>query len=394
MNIWNKVFLGIIIITAITVVALATVERKIRGTGQKKIDTLAKQIDETDGKIATIFSGTAPTKPSAEKSPSEWGLNEIKGKNIERFNERGRAWFGCIVRKADEITLPPALLQVEAQLIITEPFMANDTGAVVVPDQLRGIVYVFEEGGENNAGSFLGRFRVISDAPTPTKFRDNEGNEKGGYQVTLTTADPISDQEIDQILDASKSRWALYMTPPVDRVAGIFNKLTVEEQQAIPEEFLQPRPMPELSDEEIEGLDPKVVELWKLYRTTIDDPESESGREFAAALDWLYQQRSSLHRLIADAESDIATYKAAEEKNQIENEKLEEDCVLEEKRVAAMNVQRDHVKTLLEQYDAEINKIALQIEKLQVLGPAYVAKIAEYQLKAVEQIEAKVNSPK
>ena len=397
MNIWNKVFLGIIIITAITVVVLASIERKIRGTGQKTVDTLAKKIDETDGKITKIVSGTAPTKLSVDKSPSEWGLNELRGITRERFNERGRAWFGCIVRGVNEITLPPALFQVEAQIIITSPFLANETGVatdVIVPDQLRGIVYAFEEGEAHNAVAFLGRFRVTSDAPTPTKFSDNENNEKNGYQITLTTADPISDQEIDQILDASKSRWALYLTPPVDRVARLIDQLSDEEKQAIPEELRQPRPMPELTPEEKEGQDPKVVEAWEQYRKTMDDPESALGRDLAAALNWYYEQRSSLNRHIEIAQSDIATYKAAEEKNQIENEKLEGDCVREEKRVEAMNVQRDHVKTLLEQYEAEVNKITLQIEKLQAMGAAYAAKIAEYQLKAVEKIEAQANSPK
>ena len=397
MNVWNKVFLGIIIVTAIAVVVLASVEMKIRSTGLTFVDKLEKSIEEKAASITKIITGRDPKNPSAV-NPS---LEEIRGQNILRFDERGRVWFGCRVRSASEITLPPALTQVEAQVILTSPFVPNETGIetdVVVPENLKGIVYVFEvfESSDETGvftvqepGTFLGRFRVET-LPSPTKFPDDEGNEKNGFQVTLITADPISDQEIDRILDAIKSQWALYLTPPVDRGKGIFDQLTEEEKQIFPEELLeqfQARTMPELTEEETEGQSSEVIEMWNTIRAAMDDPESESGRNFSMALDWLYLQLNSLRRTIEIVESDIETYKAADEKAKIENEKLENDCLLEEKRVEAMNVQREHVKALKEQYDAEVNKMALQSEKLQTLIATYAAKIAEYQLKVVEKIE-------
>ena len=392
MNIWNKVFLGVIIATAIGVVVLASVEMKIRGVGQRHIDSLKQRIEKTDADIARIHAGTAPTKATDEKSPSEWSFEELRNILRERYQERGRAWFGCIISDLSERTLPPALLQVIAQIIITGPLTTGETGAeteTVPPEHLRGIVYVFEEG---NNGTFLGRFTVDS-VPTPTPFRDDEGNQKNGYRVTLVSSDHISDEEIEQIFEASEAasaRWAIYLTPPVDRISGIFDKLTDEEKQMIPEEFaekFQPRPMAELTDEEKEGADPNVVAIWEKIRATIDNPEAEAAQDFALMLDWLYQRRSGLLRDIKVAESDIATYNTAEEQTKAENEKLTADCVLEETRVGAMNIQRDAVMGQLEQYQAEINSIELQIEKIQALNEAYVAKIAEYQTKAVEEME-------
>jgi hypothetical protein len=66
--------------------------------------------------------------------------------------------------------------------------------------------------------------------------------------------------------------------------------------------------------------------------------------------------------------------------------------VLEEKRTAAMETQRDVVQAVLEQYKAEIDKLTLQMEKLQTLTAMYVAKITEYQLKVVEKLEAQVKN--
>lgn len=397
MNVWNKVFLGIIIVTSIAVVVLASLEMHIRGTGSVYVAKLAKDIANTDDKITKIVVGTTPAKPSVEKQRDAYSIEELRGVTTARFFERGRAWFGCQVRKVNPITLPPALTQVEAQVIITSPFVPNETGIktdVVIPENLKGVVYVFEEVNERKIGTFLGRFRVDT-VPTQTKFRDSEEIEKNGFQVTLITVDPIGEGEIDQILEADKSHWAIYMTPPVDRVAGIFDQLTEEEKSMFPEEVLkafQPRTLPPLTEEEKEGEPGNVVAMWEQYRKTMDDPESELARDFAIALNWFYQQQSELGRIIVTTESDIATYRTAVEKAQIENEQLEADCIHEEKRVAAMNVQREHVKTLNGQYGAEFDKMTLQMEKLQAFAAACAAKITECQLKVAEKIEKQANA--
>jgi len=386
MNIWNKVFLGVIFASAVAVVVLASVERKIRDTGQRHIDSLEQRIEKAGDDIARIVAGT----------PTESSFEELRGRLRERYYERGRAWFGCIVANLDEGILPPAMQQVIAQVIITGPRdeSGNETDAVI-PEHLRGIVYVFAEGGESEAGTFLGRFNVDSE-PIQTPFRDSEGNQRTGYRVTLITADPVSDNEIEQIFDASRARWAIYMTPPLDRIAGIFDQLSEEEMQMIPEELkqrFQPRPVPELTEEEKDGVPSNVIAIWEKVRASIDDPEAEAALDFAAMLDWLYQRRSGLLRDIEVAESNIATFKVAEENEKAENEKLEADGILEEKRVEAMNVQRDAVKAQLEEYQAEVDRELLQVEELQRRNATLVAIITEYQVMAVETIEGQAATP-
>jgi len=401
MNIWNKVFLGVIFITAIAIFVLGAVNFHISNTGQKKIADLKKKIAESDDKFAKIVHGTAPDKHSLDKPVSALGIDELRGLLRGRYDERGRAWFGCMVAGMEGNEISPTNPQpgaqglplVTAQIIITSPFAPSETGAatdVVMPETLKGVVYVFEEKeGSEGAGPFLGRFHVDSE-PTATKFPDSDGNEKNGWRIKLITLDSISEREINQIFAASKSRWAIYLIPPVDRVTGIFDQLTEEEKKMIPEELLkkfQPRPMPELTDEEKDGVNSQVIALWEKYRQNMDDPESELGQDFSVVLDWLYQQRSHLNRDIKIAESDIKAYETSEEKNKAENQKMDADCVLEEKRVKAMDIQGGAVKTLFTQYEAERNRIALFIEKLQTLIAAYAAEITNAQLLAVEKIE-------
>ena len=392
MNIWNNVFLVLIFITSIAVVALTSVEFQIRNTGQKTIADLEKKIEDTKGKITKIDDGAAPLKLLPEKAFSDLGFEEIRGVLRVRLVERGRAWFGSVVDRVDEKTLPPALPQVEARVIITEPFEEGETtDTVVMPATLRGIVYVFEEennSDENIAGVFLGRFNVNSE-PIAAKFTDNEGNEKNGWRITMVTIDPISEKEIEQI-KISKSRWAIYMTPPVDRFLGVFNQLTDEEMQTIPDEIrekFQLRPMPELATEDLEGLDPRVVEIWKKYREEMDDPESERTQDYSTLLVWLYQQRNSLNREMEMIESYIKTHEEATKKNEENNKKLKSDCDLEEKRVTAMTQQRDAVGKLCEEYAAENNKQAALIETLHAQSKEYIDGIMDAQLKVIKKIE-------
>jgi hypothetical protein len=392
MNIWNKVFLGVIFVAAIAVTVLASVEFHIRNTGQKKVADLERHIEKTDGEIAKIYHGLAPLNLLPDKSPSDWSFEEIRNAAFERYYERGRVWFDCNVDRINESTLPPALQQVEVQVIIAKP-LPEGADEVVMPETLKGVVYVFElvkkEEGENSEtvpGTFLGRFTVDSE-PTKTNFFDEARNQKDGWRVNLVTADPISDDEIERIFDAvevRKSRWAIYLTPPVDRVTGMFSQLTAEERQAIPKELRDrflPRPLPEPND--TEGAEPGM--------NAHEIEPIQSFVAMSAMLDWLYQRRSTLNRDIEVAKSDIRTYETAWEKNEAENKKLENDGILEEKRRVEMEKQRDVVKDLVGQYEAEANRITLQIEKLQAHAKAYIDGIEDAHSKAAKKIEERTN---
>ena len=438
MNIWNKVFLGLIFAMAIAVVVLASAEFHIRNTGLRTIKKLNEDIVKTDTDIARIAAGTKPMELSPDKSPSELGFDELRGHIREHSAERGRAWFGCIVAEFDGNKLRQSSPVAEVEIIVTSPFAPSEAGVptdVVPPETLRGVVYVFREGAKDDLGdpgTFLGRFNVGNELKT-RPFLDDEGNEKLGYRITLVSTDLINDDEVEQIFEACNSRWTIYTAPPVDRVAGIFDRLTEEEKQAIPEDMwavFQPRPVPELAEEdieyirglELEGLDvsdldsrtselleraveiverdrntmdtawtqtrDKVIAIWKRYQAVMDDSEAELAQDFSAALDSLHKQRSRLYRNIQSAQSDIGMYETSGDKARAESEALKTQLIpLEEKRVANMEVQRNEVKSLLAQYNGETTGSRLRIEKLQALAEAYIAAITDIQVKAAEKIE-------
>ena len=369
MNIWNKVFLGIIFVASIVIVVFGAIELKIRNTGQKHIAQKEKEIADKESAITKIIEGTTPAKLLVDKEVPEWGYEELRNKVLELYSERGRAWQGCIVASIAENTRLPALRRVEAQVIITGPPDGRgiETDAAS-PGVLRGVVYIFREEYEDNACTFLGRFNVEGE-PTTTMFRDQEGNQRNGFRVTLITVDPISEEEIETIFEASQSRWALYMTLPINhRVAGVFDRL----------------------EEEHGGIDPNVLAVWERHRDKMDDSEAQYARDYSSLLYWLYRQRSGTYRAINITKDDIETYRVAEEKTKAENEKLTADCILEEKRRDAMEVQRNAVKNLLEEYEKETAQYILQIEKFKAMSAAYVAAITEAQLRVVEKIEHRV----
>jgi len=145
--------------------------------------------------------------------------------------------------------------------------------------------------------------------------------------------------------------------------------------------------MPELTEEDLEGLDPRVVEVWQQYRNEMDDPESELALDYATLLDWLYRQRNSRIREIEIVESYIQTHEEATKKNEENNKKLGEDCSLEEKRRVAMTLQLEAVKKLYERYVEENNEQALLIESLQAQSKEYIDGIMNAQIQVIRKIE-------
>ena len=357
MNIWNKVFLGVISVAAIAVAILATVEFHVRNTGLRVIATLEDRTSDAENRIARIHRGAAPARPTAEKAIADLSLEELRGLVRGHYDERGRAWRGCFIAASEVRELPPALEQVVAQIVLTGPLVPDAAGAltsVAAPDSLRGVVYVFEESNaieedrdSSGGAAFLGRFTVAG-TPVSTNFFDNDGNQVSGWRVTLITSDPLNNVEISRIgeasgrarLDRRQTSWAIYLAPPM-----------------------------------------------------LNDPDDESAQDFANMLDWLYRQRSNAIRDITVITAAIAAYDGALAQAIAENEILvRQDIPLEEKRVEAMETQRNAVATLLAQYEAEVARLESQIEELRTLLGTLVAGITEAQLQAAERIEEQVRS--
>ncbi|MDR3182331.1 MAG: hypothetical protein LBT89_05310 [Planctomycetaceae bacterium] len=361
MNIWNKVFIAGVIVLAIVILVLGAAEMKIRGTGLKTTDALQEKIDRTEADIAQIKDGSSPKKKLTEKSGTELSFEELRSKLTVQLAQRGRSWNNCIVSESEESikirTLPPnkiegadadsakPMQQVEVQLVITEPLTGEGTNAVVaVPESLKGVVYAFKQDAKPAAGGadkavFLGRFTVTS-APIPTKYHDVKGDEQNAYQVSLVTADPLNEDEIKTIEEADGAKWTLLLSPPKD----------------------------------------------------VAESDPDKRRDAAVALNYALKERNELTNTTETLESSLQTYEEAETKSRTENGKMEQDIALEEKRAKAMQENSGNVNKTLKEYDASIQKLTLQQEKMQVLQSLYLAKIAEAQLKVKQKIQQEADA--
>lgn len=370
MNIWNKVFLVLIFLLALGVVFFAGQEYKVRSAGQQKIASLEKDQIKAEEEIEKILQGSAPDKPQAEKSFEEMGLEESRLKLFDLLYERKKAWFGCkpgnINPQGKVITpeqlggnlpatpgdqLKPAHL-LEAKVTITGPLIEQDGNEVVMPpDDLTGIVYVFDEGQEGVNGSFLGVFTVSA----PAQKVNN------AYQVTLHSANEMNEAEVQRIQKAGRSTWAIYATIPTDRFDGVFNRL---------------------SEEAIETLIPAAV------RKELTNSERPL-KDFGELLTRRYQRRVELQQEIDSTKKDIAMLNTSLELVRAESEKLRENIEFEKKRIAAMGTQRQALEDMLKKYDDTIQQLRDDIDKTQKQNVWYEEKIAEYQLKVRNLIEQK-----
>jgi len=376
MNIWNTVFLVLILLLAVVGVFFAGQEMKIQKEWRQGIAGLEKKIPETEKKAEDLLAGSAPTKKTDEKTFAEMGLEELKAKLQMMVFERKKAWFGCqpgnINAEGTALAAQPLggdkpataadklrpVTLVEVKLVISEP--KNDNGEVQPPDGLAGIVYLFDEGPKRDddegpkrsSGSFLGRFTVKSIDKTQV-----------GYQVTLNAANELNENEVEQIKKSSKSTWAVYLAVPMDRHDGIFDRVT---------------------EEGLETLIPKEVQK------EFANPDRQL-RDFDELLTAAFQRRVQLQLDIESANSQIAKLNQSLEISNKEQDSLRLDIELAKKQVAEMEVQRKAVADKLSELDATISDIKEKTEFEQKRNEWFVSKIAEYQLKVAEIIEKKAD---
>ena len=365
MNIWNTVFLVVILLLAMVGAFFAGQELKIQNEWRRGIVSLEQKVPETEKRAEDLLAGSAPTKKTDEKAFDEMGLEELKAKLQMMVFERKKAWFGCQPGNvnAEGATLTPRqlggdkdptpadrlkpLVLVEAKLMITEP--KNDNDEVISPDGLAGIVYLFDEGPERVGGSFLGRFTVKQVDKTQV-----------GYQVTLISANELNENEVDLIKKSNRSTWAVYLAVPMDRHDGIFDRVVEDELEAlipnreIREEFKNPK-----------------RQLW----------------DFDVLLTAAFQRRVQLQLDIDSANRQIASLNESLTTSNAEQDSLRQDIELAKKQVAEMEVQRKAVAEKLEELDATIGDIREKTEFEQKRNEWFVSKIAEYQLKVAELIE-------
>lgn len=394
MNIWNTVFLVLVFLLAGVVVFFTSIDMKVRKTAATSIESLEKGLVDTEKKMIALNEGTAPQKPTAEKTVDELSLNELVLKLQNLVFERGKAWFGCIPAdvnvEGQKLTPrqlgdnnPPtpedrlkAIQLVEVQLTVTGPVTEHEEAKEVVPpEDLKGIVYLFNEGvpigeaerqqegegGEEASkaltvreGAYLGRFTVMQ-----------QQKVQNGYLITLTAANEMNEAEIERLQNSMDSTWSVYATMPQDRYAGVFDAASPEELESL------------ISD--------------PAQREALLNPERPL-KDFDELLTRLFQWRVVLQQDIDRSKRDIASLNSSLEIAAEEEKNLQKDINFEKKRIDAMKEQVRVLKEKADQYDEMLKSLREEIDKTQEQNEFYVAKIAEYQLKVADLIEKRADA--
>lgn len=361
MNIWNKVFLVLVFLLGIAVVFFVSQEMKIRKEYQEAIASLEKGIENTKKQMQAAIDGPAPEKPTAEKSFNDMGLNEMILKLQDLVFERSKAWFACKpgnISVGETVLTPkplddaPATPQdrlkpiklVEVRLTVTEPVVERDGQEVVVPpDDMKGLVYLFDEGQEGANTAFLGRFTV---------------KQVRGTQVELTAIDTMSEAEIQRIQRSVRSTWAVYSVIPKDRFDGVFSRLTPEDAEAL---------------------------IASTKRSEMMNPERPL-KDFDELIGRLYDWRVELQQRVDRSKQDVKRLETSLTMAEKETQSIQKDNEFEKKRIAAMKHQVEILQQKLTDYDNKIEDLGKKIDDQQKQNEWYVAKIAEYQLKVANLI--------
>lgn len=376
MNIWNTVFLVLVFILSGVAAFFTAQEMKIRQEWNRGIERLETKISNSEKEIREAINGVPSDKPEAERTIEELALSTVKVRLRNLIFERGKAWFECQpgqVTADGQVLMPQQLggndpqteenrlkpIQlVEVRLMITGPVVEkNGKEEVIPPNDLKGLVYLFDEGQDNVGTQFLGRFTVSAVQPSQSR-----------YQVTLIAANELNQNEVERIEASRKKQatWAVYTAVPIDRYEGVFDRLPDDVVDSI--------------------LSASAPKDRKLTVPDLKDPERKTV-DFDVLLTKLYQWRVVLKQDIDRTKRYIEMLKSSVESAKAEEGSLKKDIDFEKKRIAAMKTQAETLQKAVDQYDEMIQELTDLIDKTQKQNKWYVAQIAQAQHQAAEQIE-------
>lgn len=184
MSIWSRVLVGLIMLTSLVFLYLATKTLAAHRNWQMAVATYDKPLEAAQKEITRITEGDLAANPPV---PS---ISDLEVKLHGLMTGRGKTWRGCILRKDK---LNPATLEFVVEVPFPDPHQIQD----------KMVLYLFED---REPGFFIGEYKVtglaeksVSLAPTvlpPTKkLLDGLRARIQGTQVT----------------------WSLYETVPTDR---------------------------------------------------------------------------------------------------------------------------------------------------------------------------------
>lgn len=238
MNVWNKVFLGLLIFLAIVFTLVLLDVMKVERHWYLKKESTEKEIANADKQLETLKLGTNPEKFLPQRTREEMGLNDLKIRLGNLLNERKQAWFGCRLESVanNSVSVTPTIDQGGDQqpLQLVEIKVSVETH----PIEASGTVYLFSEPSGTTAPPAAND--VDSQEMTPNTEQTTNGdtsendentkNESSAEEEGVAEMNPADESKVGEDRDIAGEK-----TEAAEERVADGETMTVEESPATEE---------------------------------------------------------------------------------------------------------------------------------------------------------------
>lgn len=367
MSIWNKVLLGLIVVTSLAFMYMAARTLQTHKTWREAAQRQQRQLEDLDEQIEQAIHDTTEQNVIAEM-----GIEQLRQELFAILIDRGRVWNNC---DPEQINAETGTVRVKTDF----PDEDNLPGRHGIHEKT--VLHVFEEADVeaplNEAGGrYLGEFRV-------TEVADG--------LVGMEPSMRMDQRELKR-LAGSRGPWSLYEVLPYDSHKVLRNMDDDYLRRVLPEtvanEYLfDGEPLTRARAEEL-GLEGRVVN-----EKGEDVPDGEEGiyardlRDYGTLFKAFHRERTFWYDQHESAERDkqYAETAAAEAKKQVafreeEVAKLRGDLAQLQRELDAVVAHRKAVEGKLAELGQSIAEVAANNRSI-------ASQIAQVQLEAQRRID-------
>ncbi len=327
MNIWNKVFVGLIIVVSLLFFYFSAQVLKIHEYWRSWANKHEKRIERREDEVVSLRYGV-------KDDAAQPGLLKMQSAVYKALIGRGRVWYNCKPQMADA-----KIGAVRVTTDFPDPHGITD----------KTILAVFDENEPQAGGRYIGQFMV------------KQVDEKN-KQVGLLPSRTLRPETLRRLI-ASSGPWTLCEIMPADD-HDIFAEMTPQDlEQIIPQATL---------DE---------------YLKDGKDDYQRKLRDYQFLFDSFDRQRSMLieSRNTSAANKGLMDAAVADAKVQVQFRQAEIAAL--RKELAEMTRQRDIVLAHQKSLEAEVADRTEKIERLTKTNRGLAAQIAKDQLEAVRRLD-------
>ena len=333
MNIWNKVFVGLIIVVSLVFFYFSAQVLKTHEYWRSSAKLHEEKIAKLEGEIKTLRYGV-------KDSDDQIGLMKMQSAVYKALIGRGRVWSNC----------KPQMIKPDiGEVRVTTDF---PTPHGITP---KTVLAVFDENDPTKGGRYIGRFVVTEVEPKK--------------MIGLVPSRPLRPAAL-QRLKASRGPWTLCETVPSDN-HEIFK---------------------DMKPEQLEKILPKAT-LDEYVKDGKGDFKRKL-RDYRFLFDTFARQRAMMTEDYNSAAANEGLMNAAVADAKVQEQFRQAEITSLRKELAETTRQRDIVQTHQKSLETEIADRTKAIEALTKSNRELAAQIAKDQLEAVRRVDTRTASIK